>query len=246
MNREAFFAHLRRRDSGVFGTSLTQPQVQGIEAILDVADGLPLHHVANILAQVYRETGRHMAPIKETVMSHHKDKNPSDAEVIRRLDRAFAAGQLTWVRTPYWREGWFGRGQIQITHRVNYERLGKRIGVDLVSDPSRTLDLTTSAMIAVIGMTEGMFRKHRLSDYNFPADLDAPVARNPRRIVNGADGSDREVAAAHRAFAAALESGGWRQETPRPAPAQPDPAEQPRGLLATILALLARIFGGGK
>jgi len=32
----------------------------------------------------------------------------------------------------------------------------------------------------------------------------------------------------------------------KPAPAQLDPAEQPRGLLAAILALLARIFGGGN
>jgi lysozyme len=31
-----------------------------------------------------------------------------------------------------------------------------------------------------------------------------------------------------------------------PAPAQPDPAEQPRGWLAAILALVARIFGKGK
>ena len=38
MNRAAFFASVRSRTSGVFGTSLSQRQVTGVEAILDEAE----------------------------------------------------------------------------------------------------------------------------------------------------------------------------------------------------------------
>ena len=54
MDRAKFFASLRRRESGVFGTSLSQPQVVGTEAILDSCIRNRVtnpHHVANILAQ---------------------------------------------------------------------------------------------------------------------------------------------------------------------------------------------------
>ncbi len=198
MKRETFFASIRP----AFGGSLSVAQVDGMSSLLDEGAGLPLHHMANVLAQVRRETGGYMSPIKETVLPHHRNKLPSDAEVIRRLDRAFAAGQLTWVKTPYWREGWFGRGQIQLTHQANYAKFG-------ITDPSVALRPEVSAMIAVRGMAEGMFTGRKLADYKFPAAIDAPPAQNPRRIVNGQDGSDQEVARFHRQFAGALVAAGW-------------------------------------
>lgn len=244
MNRQAFFDAIRP----AFGT-LSGPQVDGMSALLDQGSmsKLPLHHMANVLAQVRRETGGYMSPIKETVMPHHKDKNPSDAEVIRRLDRAFAAGKLSWVKTPYWRDGWFGRGQIQLTHKANYAKFG-------ISVPDDSMQPHISAYVAVKGMSDGLFTGKKMSDYAFPAALDAPPASNPRRIVNGPDGSDKEVAAFHRQFAAALEAAGWGAKpaaTPRksdagptlPAPAAPKPAT---GLLAALWRALVAIFGGKK
>ena len=218
MTPATFFAAIRP----AFGNRLSQPQVDGMQAILDAARAAKVtdaHHVAHILAHVRRETGGYMSPIKETVMPWHKNKNPSDAEVIRRLDRAWARGQLPWVKTPYWREGWFGRGPLQITHKSNYAKFG-------ISDPNDALRPHIGAHIAVRGMRDGMFTGRKLSDYTFPAALDAPPASNPRRIVNGQDGSDAEVAKFHRQFHAALVKAGWSEahvkETPvsvtRPAP----------------------------
>lgn len=258
MDRGKFFGSLRS-SSAAFGTSLSQAQVAGTEAILDacqrhgIDDG---HHVANILAQCYHETAGAMQPIKETVMRHHKDRNPSDATVIARLDRAFANGQLPWVRTPYWRDGWFGRGFIQLTHKANYTRMGQRLGVDLVGNPSRAMDLATSADIAVVGMSEGMFTGRKLADYRFPQALHSPAQQNPRRIVNGADGTDAPVTRLHRAFFDALQAGGgWRLEkrVQLPGmsggeaigelPGKPYNAPAPSG---GLWALLARLFGGRK
>lgn len=216
MNREAFFAAIRP----AFGNRLSQPQVAGMEAIIDAcidAKVTDVHHVANILGQVRRETGGYMSPIKETVMPYHKDKNPSDAEVIARLDRAWAAGKLGKVKRPYWRTGEFGRGQIQLTHAENRAKFG-------IKDPGDLLKLDVSARVAVVGMRDGVFRGHKLADYNFPAALEAPQKNNPRRIVNGNDGSDAEVAKFHRQFHAALVKAGWSESSTARKAAAPKPA----------------------
>lgn len=207
MDRTAFFAALRP----CFGGKLEAAQATGIEAILDAADAVGMtdpNHVANVMAQVRHETGGYMSPIKETVMRSHKDKNPSDKTVIDRLNRAYAAGKLPWVKTPYWRDGWFGRGPVQVTHRKNYEKIGKAIGVDLVDNRDLALDPRVGAMIAVVGMRDGLFTGKKLADYTFPNDLEAAPRQNPRRIINGVDGSDREVAKFHREFHKALERAG--------------------------------------
>jgi hypothetical protein len=180
-----------------------------MQAILDACqkNGVTeTHHVANVLGQVRRETGGYMSPIKETVMPSHKNKNPSDAEVIRRLDRAWAAGRLGKVKKPYWRTGEFGRGQIQLTHAENRLKFG-------ITDPDDLLKLDVSARVAVVGMRDGVFRRHKLADYDFPAALEAPQKNNPRRIVNGNDGSDAEVAKFHRQFYAALVKAGWNDKS---------------------------------
>ena len=225
MNPAAFFAAIRP----AFGNRLSQPQVDGMQAILDAARAnkvTDVHHVAHVLAHVRRETGGYMSPIKETVYPSHKNKNPTDAEVMQRLERAWARGQLRWVKKPYWRDGAFGRGPLQITHWKNYEKIGQAIGVDLRGKPDLALDPTVGGKIAVIGMRDGLFTGKKLSDYSFPAALDASPKNNPRRIVNGQDGSDAEVAKFHRQFHAALVKAGWTgghvKETPvsatRPAP----------------------------
>ena len=59
LDRAKFFQALRMRGSGVFGTSLSQAQVRGTEAILDecLAQGADLGQAAYILATGYGATG---------------------------------------------------------------------------------------------------------------------------------------------------------------------------------------------
>lgn len=239
MSRSKFFAYLRARQSGVFGTRLSQAQVEGIEAILDSARRNEVHDpdfIANILAQVYHETGGYMLPIKETVYPSHTDKNPSDATVIARLDRAWAKGQLPWVRKPYWREGWFGRGPIQITHEDMYRRMGIRLNVELWANRDLALDKDIGADIAVVGMVEGMFRSKKLADYK--ASTGGFNAYAARAIVNGDTPSvGPKIKDYHAGFRAAIDAAGGvaalfdapAEEKPPETPV--DPPELPAGVL---------------
>lgn len=150
-----------------------------------------------------------MLPIKETVMPHHQDKNPSDATVIARLDTAWECGQLSWVRTPYWRDGAFGRGPIQTTHWRNYIKMGARLNLPLREQPELLPVPKHGADSAVVGMAEGLYTGKKLSDYEFPSSLDNAWQTHPRRIVNGKDGTDAKIAGYHRAFHAAVIAAGW-------------------------------------
>ncbi|MDD9726151.1 hypothetical protein PVV74_11850 [Roseovarius sp. SK2] len=250
MDRKAFFAHLRRRDVSIFGTSLSQRQVEGIEPYLDEGKHLSLSHMAHVLAEVYHETGGGMYPVKETVYSYSKNKNPSDATVIARLDRAWAKGQLPWVKTPYWRDGMFGRGGIQITHERNYRKLSPHVGVDLVAHPDQTLDPVIAARIAIKGLELGIFTGEKLGDHDeADGSFDHDDARSMvngderRPVGDGLDMGDR-IEEYALDFEAALKAGGWKEPRRfvRPdAPSQPAtaPSRGKGGLWGGIAALVA-------
>src|SRR5690349_3033830 len=50
-----------------------------------------------------------------------------------------------------------GRGPVQITGRGQYDRVGKRINVDLVNNPDLAMKEGVGYLIASIGMAEGLF-----------------------------------------------------------------------------------------
>lgn len=182
MDTTTFFAYARRAP---FGGRLSQGQIDGMNIIFDqwnyfkIADRRLL---AYTLASVFHETGGRMLPVRETFAK-------SDDAAIAALEKAWKAGRLGSVKTPYWRKdkngkSWFGRGDIQITHERNYAKLGKRLGVDLVGNPSLALDPVISAKIAIVGMLEGLFSGKKLVDY-FTASKDDPIGA--RYVVNGTD-----------------------------------------------------------
>jgi putative chitinase len=198
VNRERFFSVVRDE---VFGGRLNQDRVDNLNALLDTWERLysnaDVHWIANSMAQIHHETGGRMTPVRETFAE-------TDRQAMDRLERAWRDGKLPWVRKPYWHDGWFGRGHIQLTHLPNYRKMAERTGYPLVDRPSLMLDPKVSAEVAIIGMVEGSFTGKKLSDYLFPNALDAPPAHNPRRIVNGRDGTDAKVAELHRKFLKAL------------------------------------------
>lgn len=191
MNRATFFNAIRPN----FGGKLSAGQVSGIEVLLTAIDGLPISHRAYILATAFHETTQTMQPVREALAK-------TDAEAVRRLDAAYKKGQLTGVSKPYWRPdkdglAWFGRGFVQLTHKVNYDRLGKRLGINLVADPSAAMNPFVAAKIMVVGMVEGLFTGKKMSDF-LPGDY-----VGARAVVNGRDCA-MAIAGYARIFEAAL------------------------------------------
>ena len=215
----------------LFGGRMTADQVEGCEAILRASRLMPLTHRAYLLATAYHETARSMMPVKETVMPHHRDKNPSDAEVIRRLEAAWARGRLPQVKTPYWRDGWFGRGYVQLTWRNNYDRAGRALGLDLIGRPELAMVPEHAAAILARGCAEGWFTGRKMADYASYRDM--------RRVVNGLDCAD-EIAGHAAAFERALRA--------VPPIAAPPPAGDPVETTAPpsggfFMRLLRALFG---
>ena len=167
--------------------------------------GLLRNQAAYVLGTAYHETAHTMEPVRETLAD-------TDTNAIARLDRAWDRGQLSWVSRPYWKEGWFGRGYVQLTHKSNYERAGRELGIDLVSDPSRAMEPDVSADVTVRGMLEGWFTGKRLDQY---LTLKASDYVGARRIVNGTDRA-RAIAEHAREYEAALLAEGYGVEKPAP------------------------------
>ncbi|OHV75637.1 glycoside hydrolase family 19 protein [Rhizobium sp. LCM 4573] len=203
VERRYFFERVRAE---IFGGRLRAKQVEGLNAVLDGwrkrgGGGEPealTQSLAYVLATAFHETAGTMQPMRETLAR-------TDAAAIARLEKAYASGRLGSVRTPYWRpdaegKSWLGRGLVQLTHRRNYEAMSELTGVDLVSDPSRAMEMEVSVTILIEGMRAGSFTGMRLGDYFGPRRDDWLGAR---RIINGTDRAEL-VAGYGRAFCRAL------------------------------------------
>lgn len=166
---------------------MTQAQVSGVNAILDGWEkwgyGLDTG-LAYILATPWWETGKRMVPVRETFATSTK-------QAIARLDKAYAEGKMKWVKKPYWRTGWFGRGLVQITHESNYsgplrDAVLKEFGVDIHKDPDLALRSDIAVFLLIEGVSKGVTLKsdytaHALEDFINDSKTDYV---NARKTVN--------------------------------------------------------------
>lgn len=195
MQRSVFYAALRRRDSGVFGTSLTQAQVNRLEAILTRLDEKRIEpaQAAYILATAYHESDR-FRTMEEYASG------------------AAYEGRATLCNTqPGDGKRFKGRGFVQITGRRNYTDWARRLGVDLVGNPALAARLDHATTILIDGMMRGTFTGRKLPDYVAGAKKDFV---NARRVVNGTDRAGL-IANHARAFEKALVGAGYDAAAPR-------------------------------
>lgn len=154
----------------LFGGKLTADQVSGMEAKIKAFTeaGFPLSWAAYAMATSYHETAKRMVPVREGL-------NVSDEWRQRKL-RYY----------PY-----YGRGDVQLTWKENYERADKELGLGgkLMANLDLALDPDISAKIMVLGMKEGWFSgdtqgRHTLGRHL--RDNEETVGRftNARRIIN--------------------------------------------------------------
>jgi putative chitinase len=232
---EAFFTHVRKH---LFGGSMTQGQVDGINAVLaawDLYGDGNRNRLAYALGTMPRETDFTMQPITEYGARDYFNKYEPGTAIGKRLGNTQPG------------DGWRyrGRGQVMITGRRNYRLAGEKLGIDLEGNPELALDLATSARILVAGTMEGWFTGKGLTDYiddvDEGDDEDLREFVQARRTVNGTDKA--ALIAGHALeFERALQAGGYV-----PGPPPPDIDHYPeapvsktgKGPAAGIAALIA-------
>lgn len=101
--------------------------------------------------------------------------------------RGAPGSALYQKQEQYWNTGYYGRGFVQLTHKENYEKIGKILKIDLVGNPDLALDRRYAADIIVIGMMQGIFTGLALSRY---ITLQGDDFYNARKVVNGLDRAD--------------------------------------------------------
>lgn len=198
MNRSKFYAALRRKSSGVFGTKLGQSQVEGMEGILDAfvthGDGRE-KTLAYALATAYHETGAKMVPVREGFAS-------TDASA-----RKIVAKRAYGKPTGKYGHVYYGRGHVQLTWIDNYERSSNDAKYDLVAYPDMMLDPVISARVLIKGLLDGRWngQKKGIAVYlptNGPDDL-----KGARRTVNVTDKWEL-IGGYYKAFLAAIREAG--------------------------------------
>ena len=126
IEKQRFFGEYR----SFFG-NLSQKQVGGLDQLLDAirADEsvTDLRHLAYMLATIKVECDNTWLPIKEY----------GGEKYFRRYAASTAKGKELGNIYPKDHALFPGQGYVMITGRGNYDRLGKRIGIDLISHPEK-------------------------------------------------------------------------------------------------------------
>lgn len=192
MDRKKFLDAARGRIG-----SIAKDAEEGFDLILDEAASrkTPINRLAYILATTWWETARTMAPVREAFF------------VAPDFDRA-----ERWRKRKLWYYPYYGRGFVQLTHRVNYSRAGEKLGIDFVNDPDRVMEPKNAVRILFDGMNEGWFTRKKLDDYiddeDEGDDEDLNEYIRARRIINGKDKAEK-IGALALAFEAALKEAGY-------------------------------------
>lgn len=248
MNRKKFYDSVR---GSLFGGSLSQGQVEGMENLLDVwekyfSDGW-LHELAYDLATAWWETGQTMQPIYERGPRSYFDKYEPGTRIGSVLGNTQKGDGYRFR----------GQGHVQNTGRRNASVATNRInekfqlGVNLVQNPEKRGDPFISAISLFLGNREGWWTGRDISDYidskDEDDDEDLREFVNSRRIVNGTDKAVT-IAKAALKFEAALKAAGYKPgkppvvaPIPQPSPIPEAPAPDPQPVTPVRVSLWERI-----
>lgn len=158
--------------------------------------GLLRNQTAYVLATAFHETAHTMKPVREY------------------------GGEKYLKSKAYY--PYVGMGYVQLTWKANYEKAGRELGIDFVSNPKLLLVAKHAAPILVTGMMQGWFTGKKLSDYITLSKSDFTGAR---KIINGTDKAKLIADIAIR-YNGLLLVDGYGVE-PEPAPVVPVPPPPP-------------------
>lgn len=230
MDRTAFFAALRSRANTLFGTSLSQAQVTGIEGIIDAfrthGDGNP-KTLGYALATAYHETGGRMVPVREGFASTDAGARRAVGALARKRGAGSAVARYSQPAGKYGHV-YYGRGHVQLTWIDNYRASSADAGYDLVAYPDQMLDPVISARVLVRGLMDGRWNGKRKGIGHYLPKSGPDDLKNARRTVNVTDKWD-DIAGYYQAFMTAIKAaGGVSTLEPAPAAVEEAPKATPK------------------
>lgn len=191
INYGKFFSEVRKQ----FGP-LTQQQVDGYNYILAAWEAkfwerTSLPQMCVVLATAYHETAHTMQPIAEIGNSAYftrlYDITGARPDLARRMGNVRPGDGIRYR----------GRGFVQLTWFVNYDRATRRLrelkliepSIDLVANPDMVMQPAIAVLILFIGMEEGWFTGKTL-DATVDDRIDGDEHKDflaSRKIINGTD-----------------------------------------------------------
>jgi hypothetical protein len=221
LHRKTLFDTLKKT---LYKGPMTAQQVRGWNAVLDCwerdATNNDLRWLAYEGATAHHETGGRMWPIIEATGA--KDKTPISVDTaIARLDRAWKAGKMPWVKRRYWAKdargiSWLGRGLPQTTHEDNYKKAQALTGHPVHSDPENMLKIEYACDVMHKMMVTGKFTGHSLRNFFNGTKCDWSGAR---RIINGTESAAKVAGYARIIYAALTAADAVDEEEPTHVPA---------------------------
>ena len=134
------------------GGSISQPAVEAYKTIFEywnINDNyIDKRQLAYILATVRAEVGSNMSPVREGFAA----TDAAARSRIRHLPYGNPVGPYGHV--------YYGRGYVLLTWLHNYEKMSKKLGIDLVQFPDLALEPDIAIDILVNGMMDGDFNGH--------------------------------------------------------------------------------------
>lgn len=139
------------------------------------------HHVGRISRKKYRPGPNPAdAPLRVTDRSVQLD--------VKFRSACWESASALLDGTKYTNK-YYGRGYVQLTWKLNYDNLGRALGLGngLVLHPEHALEPQTAYRIMSYGMRQGSFTGKKLQDYIHDESCDYFQAR---RIINALDKAD--------------------------------------------------------
>ena len=185
IDRIKFFTSVRQ---SVFHGHFTQPQVNGINFILDNWENssfTDLRWLAYMLGTAYHETAATMQPVHEygsnAYFTRMYDINGGRPNTARRMGNTTPGDGIKYC----------GRGYVQLTWKSNYAKMGTLLNLDLVNNPDLAMNPDIAVKIMFAGMTStdlhNTFSGVNLQRY-FNDDTEDWVGA--RHIINGIDNAE--------------------------------------------------------
>jgi len=197
IDRKKFYDSIR---VSLFGGKLSASQVSGMEVILNEweSSGLTdIRWLGYMMATTFHETAKTMQPIKEY---------GGDAYFIKRYWTNKKIANELGNKSAEDAVNFCGKGDVQITGRRNYKKMGDILGIDLIGNPDLAMQPEIAVKIMFEGMTTGKsfagdFTGKHLGNY-FNKTVDD--WEGARKIVNGND-QKTKIANYGKLFYAALQ-----------------------------------------